>query len=77
MMKIIALSVGDRLQMKKKHPCGSFEMEVLRVGSDIRIRCAGCGHDVTVPRVKLEKNIKKVVSPFSSIDTKETENQNG
>ena len=48
--------------MKKKHPCGSFEFEVLRVGSDIRIKCKTCGHDMTVPRIKLEKNIKKVES---------------
>ncbi len=51
---------GDTLVMKKKHPCGSFTFEVLRVGSDIRIKCTGCGHDMTIPRVKLEKNIKKV-----------------
>jgi len=51
---------GDTLVMKKKHPCGSFEFEVLRTGSDIRIRCRGCGHDLTVPRIKLEKNIKRI-----------------
>ena len=38
-------------------------MKVLRVGSDIRILCLGCGRDVTVPREKLEKNIRRVVSP--------------
>lgn len=59
-MKILKLSVGDCLHMKKPHPCGKSEMEVLRVGSDIRIRCAGCGRDVTVPRVKLEKSIKAI-----------------
>ena len=46
--------------MKKKHPCGSVAFEVLRTGSDIRIKCKGCGHDMTLPRLKLEKNIKKV-----------------
>ncbi|MBR5314676.1 MAG: DUF951 domain-containing protein [Clostridia bacterium] len=51
---------GDTLIMKKKHPCGSVSFEVLRTGSDIRIKCTGCGHDLTIPRVKLEKNIKKV-----------------
>ena len=51
---------GDTLIMKKKHPCGSVAFEVLRTGSDIRIKCKGCGHDMTLPRLKLEKNIKKV-----------------
>ncbi len=52
---------GNLIQMKKKHPCGSDIFEVLRVGSDMRIRCKGCGRDVTVPRVKLEPSIKKIV----------------
>ncbi len=59
-MKIITFDVGDILQMKKPHPCGEYKFSVLRVGSDIRIRCLGCGRDVTVPRIKLEKNIKKI-----------------
>ena len=59
-MRIIKLDVGDTLEMKKQYPCGGKLFTVLRVGSDIRIRCQGCGHDVTVPREKLEKNIKKV-----------------
>lgn len=58
---IVRFSEGDLLQMKKKHPCGSEIFEVLRVGSDLRIRCTGCGRDVTVPRVKLEPNIRKVL----------------
>ena len=61
-VKIVKMDVGDILTMKKKHPCGSSDFTVLRVGSDIRIKCNGCGHDVTVPREKLEKNIKKVES---------------
>ena len=59
-MRIVKLDVGDTLEMKKQHPCGGKLFTVLRVGSDIRIRCQNCGHDVTVPREKLEKNIKKV-----------------
>lgn len=59
-MKIVRLTVGDRLTMRKPHPCGSYCFDVLRVGSDIRIRCVGCGRDITVPRVKLEKNIKQI-----------------
>ncbi len=59
-MQIIKFDEGDVLEMKKPHPCGSKEMRVLRTGSDIRVVCLGCGRDVTVPRVKLEKKIKKV-----------------
>ena len=57
------VQVGDILTMKKPHPCGTNRMRVLRVGSDIRILCLGCGRDVTVPREKLEKNIKRVLIP--------------
>ncbi len=62
-MTIKKFEVGDVLEMKKPHPCGTNRMRVLRVGSDIRILCLGCGRDVTVPREKLEKNIKRVVMP--------------
>ena len=67
-MNGIRFGVGDTLTMKKAHPCGSREMRVLRVGSDIRIVCVGCGRDVTVPRVKLEKNIKGVSHVESSVE---------
>lgn len=53
-------SVEDRLQLKKAHPCGAFVFRVLRTGSDVRIVCDGCGRDLTLPREKLEKMIKKV-----------------
>ncbi len=53
--------VGDKLMMKKTHPCGSNLFDVLRIGMDFRIRCEGCGREVMVPRVKVEKNIKKIL----------------
>ncbi len=59
-MNIPKFDKGDTLIMKKKHPCGSVEFTVMRTGSDVRIKCKGCGHDMTLPRLKLEKNIKKV-----------------
>ena len=62
-MAILRLCPGDRLEMKKKHPCGGSVFRVLRVGSDVRIVCETCQRDVTVPREKLEKNIKKIVPP--------------
>ncbi len=56
------IMVGDRLLMKKQHPCGSGTFEVLRVGMDFKLRCEGCGHEVMLPRVKAEKNIKQIIS---------------
>ncbi|MBQ9902749.1 MAG: DUF951 domain-containing protein [Clostridia bacterium] len=53
--------VGDILEMKKPHPCGSKEFEVLRVGMDFKIRCKGCGHEVMAARGKIERNIKKII----------------
>ena len=55
------VQVGDILEMKKPHPCGSRRFLVLRSGMDFKIRCTGCGHEVMVPRIKAEKNIKKII----------------
>ncbi len=60
-MQIIKFSVGDTLVTKKKHPCSSDAFTVLRVGSDVRICCKGCGRDLTVTREAAEKMIKKVI----------------
>lgn len=59
-MQVPKISVGDILELKKAHPCGTRLFKVMRIGSDIRIVCQGCGHDMTVERVKLEKSIKKI-----------------
>ena len=59
-MNVIKFEVGDILEMKKPHPCGEHKFRVMRVGSDVRICCLNCGRDITLPRLKLEKNIKKV-----------------
>ena len=56
---VVALAVGDTMKMRKKHTCGSELFTVLRVGSDVRIRCLGCQRDLTLERVKLEKAIRK------------------
>lgn len=52
--------VGDIIKMKKKHPCGSFEWEILRVGADFRLKCVGCGHQIMVERKLVEKNTKEI-----------------
>lgn len=59
-MNSMDIQVGDILKMKKKHPCGSSEWEVLRIGADFRLKCVGCGHQIMIPRVKAEKNVRGI-----------------
>lgn len=54
------IQVGDILTMKKKHPCGSNQWQVLRTGADFKLQCKGCGHEVMGARSKFEKNIKLI-----------------
>lgn len=54
-------SVGDIVYMKKQHPCGSHEWEILRVGMDFRIKCTSCGHMVMLPKSKFVKAVKRIV----------------
>ena len=54
------ININDRITLKKKHPCGGFEWDVMRVGADFKIKCCSCGALVMIPREKIEKNIKKV-----------------
>ena len=56
------VSVGDKLVMKKSHPCGCNTFSVLRVGMDFKIKCNGCGHEVMLPRKAAEKSIKKIIT---------------
>ena len=55
------IQVGDILTMKKNHPCGCNTFEVIRSGMDFKLKCQKCEHVVMTPRLKAEKNIKKVV----------------
>ncbi len=55
--------IGDIVRLKKKHPCGSFEWEVLRVGADFRLKCMGCGHQIMIARKLVEKNVKEIKKP--------------
>jgi hypothetical protein len=53
--------VGDILELKKTHPCGSRQWQVLRVGMDFKLRCLGCGHELMTTRVKAEKSVKRIL----------------
>lgn len=62
------VQLGDKLRMKKPHPCGAKDWLVLRIGADFRLRCLGCGHEVMVERFKIEKNIREVIRENVSTD---------
>ena len=60
-VEIMDVRVGDKLLMKKQHPCGSNEFLVLRSGMDFKLKCSKCGHEIMVARNKIEKSIKKII----------------
>ena len=60
----IPLEVGDIVKLKKPHPCGANEWEILRVGADFRLKCTGCGHQVMIARKLVEKNTKDLKKPL-------------
>lgn len=62
------LNVSDVVELKKEHPCGSKQWEIMRNGADFRIKCLGCGHQVMIPRSKLEKSIKKIVKSVEKLE---------
>lgn len=55
------LRLYQRVELKKQHPCGSKVWKILRVGMDIKLRCEGCGHELMLPRSKVEKAIKRIL----------------
>ena len=69
-MEILHFALGDLLEMKKPHPCGARVMRVMRVGSDMRVVCTGCGRDLTLPRFKLEKAVRQIL-PKENSETKD------
>ncbi len=54
------IHVGEILRLKKQHPCGSKEWEVLRIGADFRLKCKGCGHQIMIARTAVEKNVREI-----------------
>ena len=72
-MPIIPLHAGDRVQLKKPHPCGGKIFKLLRIGGEVRVLCESCGRDMTIDRIKLEKAIKQ----FLPSDSQEGDAQNG
>ena len=61
-MQILKFEVGNTVELKKPHPCGSKLFKILRVGTQMRVLCLGCNHDMTIDRIKLEKAVKRFVN---------------
>ena len=53
--------LGDVVQMKKPHPCGTNAWKVIRMGMDVRIKCRGCDHSVMIGRLEFERKLKKIL----------------
>jgi len=63
---VLKYEVGDIVELKKKHPCGSFEWEILRVGADFRLKCRKCGHQIMIDRKSVEKSTKNLKKALES-----------
>lgn len=59
MSEVTEFAVGDVITLKKIHPCGSYNWEILRVGADFRLKCTGCEKQIMLPRSKVTKIAKK------------------
>lgn len=57
------MKMGDLVRLKKRHPCGGFEWEIVRPGADIGVKCLRCGRRVLMPRSTLERRMKTVATP--------------
>jgi len=58
---ILKIEEGDKVIMRKQHPCGNSEFLIVRLGSDVKLMCIKCGRYVELPRVKAEKQIRSIV----------------
>ena len=57
----LEIEIGDTVRLKKKHPCGSYEWQVFRLGADIGLQCLGCRHRIMLERSVLERRVKEVI----------------
>ena len=69
------IKVGDVAEMKKPHPCGCNQFEILRVGMDFKIRCTRCSREVMLPRKKVEKSIRSVTRDGVRLTNEELESK--
>lgn len=53
--------LGDIVEMKKQHPCGTNKWEIIRLGADVKIKCVNCGRIIMIPRTKFVKGLKNIL----------------
>jgi len=63
MADIVEFRMADVVRLRKPHPCGSYEWEVVRLGADIGIRCGRCGRRVLIPRSQFLRQVKTLLQP--------------
>ncbi|GCE46999.1 hypothetical protein EI42_00524 [Thermosporothrix hazakensis] len=68
-MQPLQLELRDRLRLRKPHPCGGYDWEVVRLGADIGLRCETCGRRVLLPRSEVERRVKQKLPPLSQTDS--------
>ena len=59
---LMEIKLGDIVRLKKKHPCGSYEWQVVRVGADVGIRCLKCQHRILLERSIFARRAKEFIS---------------
>lgn len=65
---MLDFNLGDILNLRKKHPCGSYSWVVVRLGADIGIRCQGCQRRVLLPRSELERRVKSRIAAETEVE---------
>ena len=63
----IELRLGDKVRLRKQHPCGSHEWDVVRLGADIGLVCLGCAHRILMDRLDVERRFVGFVSRGSEV----------
>ena len=68
-MMPMQLELGERLRLRKQHPCGGFDWEVVRLGADIGLVCEKCGRRILLPRSEVERRTKQRLPRVANTDT--------
>jgi len=66
---VMDIQLGDVVRLRKPHPCGGYEWQVVRLGADIGMVCQTCKHRVLLPRGEFSKRVKTLVSRQSTVDS--------
>lgn len=64
----LEVQVGDRVRLKKPHPCGGYHWQVTRLGADIGLLCLNCRRFIMLPRTQLERRVREVLPAEAATD---------